>query len=170
MKLSFRKEGETKTLSHKGKLKGFVLGRLILKVNLKENLLPDRIWWKKDSWSINRKKEQEESKNMAPEKLIPFWQEWKTGTPTLENRWKYKVTVAQSRLTLCNPWTIARQALWAWDFPGKNTGVGYHFLLQGIFSTQGSNPDLLHCRQILYHLSHQGSPVVFHKIKHDVNI
>ena len=37
---------------------------------------------------------------------------------------------------------------------GKNTGVGCHFLLQGIFLTQGSNPGLLHCRQILYHLSH----------------
>ena len=37
------------------------------------------------------------------------------------------------------------------DFPGKNTGVGNHFLLQGIFPTQGSNPCLLHCRQILYH-------------------
>ena len=36
-----------------------------------------------------------------------------------------------------------------WDFPGKNTGVGCHFLLQGIFSTQGLNPGLLHCRQIL---------------------
>ena len=36
-------------------------------------------------------------------------------------------------------------------FPGKNTGVGCHFLLQGIFLTQGSNPGLLHCRQILYH-------------------
>ena len=44
-----------------------------------------------------------------------------------------------------------------WDFPGKNTGVGYHALLQGIFLTQGLNPDLLHCRQILYHLSHQGT-------------
>ena len=43
-----------------------------------------------------------------------------------------------------------------WDFPGKNTGVGCHFLLQGIFLTQGSNSGLLHCRQILYHLSHQG--------------
>ena len=42
--------------------------------------------------------------------------------------------------------------------PGKNTGMGYHFLLQGIFPTQGSNLDLLLCRQILYHLSHQGSP------------
>ena len=45
-----------------------------------------------------------------------------------------------------------------WDFPGKNTGVGCHSLLQGIFPTQGSNPGLLYCRQILYHLSHQGSP------------
>ena len=44
------------------------------------------------------------------------------------------------------------------DFPGKNTGVGCHFLLQGIFLTQGSNAGVLHCRQILYPLSHQGSP------------
>ena len=42
--------------------------------------------------------------------------------------------------------------------PGKNTGVGSHSLLQGIFLTQGSNLNLLPCRQILYHLSHQGSP------------
>ena len=46
-----------------------------------------------------------------------------------------------------------------WDFPGKNTGVGCHFLLQGIFLTRGSNPGLLHCRQILYHLIHWGSPI-----------
>ena len=44
-----------------------------------------------------------------------------------------------------------------WDFPGKSTGVGCYFLLQGIFLTQGSNPCLLHCRQMLYHLSHQGT-------------
>ena len=44
------------------------------------------------------------------------------------------------------------------DVPGKNTGVGFHALLQGIFPTQGSNPGLLYCRQILYHLSHQGNP------------
>ena len=43
------------------------------------------------------------------------------------------------------------------DSPGKNTGVGCHFLLQGIFLTQGSNPGLPHCMQILYHLSHPGS-------------
>ena len=45
-----------------------------------------------------------------------------------------------------------------WDSPGKNTRVGYHFLLQGIFPTQGSNLGLLHCRQMLYPLSHQGKP------------
>ena len=44
-----------------------------------------------------------------------------------------------------------------WDSPGKNIGVGCHFLLQGIFLIQGSNTGLLHCRQILYHLSRQGS-------------
>ena len=44
-----------------------------------------------------------------------------------------------------------------WNSPGKNTGVGSHSLLQGIFSTQGSNPGLPHCREILYQLSHQGS-------------
>ena len=44
------------------------------------------------------------------------------------------------------------------DSPGKNTGVGCHTLLQGTFPTQGSNPGLPHCRQILYCLSHQGSP------------
>ena len=45
-----------------------------------------------------------------------------------------------------------------WDFPGKDTGVGCHSLRQGIFPTQGSNLGLLNCRQMLYHLSQQGSP------------
>ena len=43
------------------------------------------------------------------------------------------------------------------DSPGKNTGVGCHALLQGIFPTQGLNPGFPHCRRILYHLSLQGS-------------
>ena len=45
-----------------------------------------------------------------------------------------------------------------WNFPGQNTGVGCHSLLQGLFLTQGWNPGLLHCREILQHLSQQGSP------------
>ena len=44
-----------------------------------------------------------------------------------------------------------------WDSPGKNTGVGCHFFLQGIFPTQESNPGLLNCRQILYQLSYKRS-------------
>ena len=46
-----------------------------------------------------------------------------------------------------------------WDSPGKMTGVGCHALLQGIFPTQGLNPGLLHCRQILHCLSHREAPV-----------
>ena len=43
------------------------------------------------------------------------------------------------------------------DSPSKNTEVGYHAFLLGIFPTQGSNSGLQHCRQILYQLSYQGS-------------
>ena len=45
-----------------------------------------------------------------------------------------------------------------WYFPDKDTGVGCHFLLQGIFPIQGLNPGLLHCTQILYQLSYKGNP------------
>ena len=48
----------------------------------------------------------------------------------------------------------------SWDSPGQNTGVGSCSLLQGIFPTQGLNPGLPHCRQILYQLSYQGSPKI----------
>ena len=46
-----------------------------------------------------------------------------------------------------------------WNTPGRNTGVGCHSLFQGIFPTQGSNLGFLHWGWILYHLSHQGSPM-----------
>ena len=48
------------------------------------------------------------------------------------------------------PWTIVYRLPCPWDSPGKNTGVGYHAPLQGIFLTQGLNLHLLHCRKILY--------------------
>ena len=65
----------------------------------------------------------------------------------------------QSCLTLCDPLDCSLpDSSVHGDSPGKNTGVGCHALIQGIFPTQGSNPGLPHCRQILYHLSHQGSP------------
>ena len=51
-------------------------------------------------------------------------------------------------------WNVIHQVPCSWDSPGNNTGLGCHFLLQGIFLTQGLNPllwHLLHCRWSLYH-------------------
>ena len=69
-----------------------------------------------------------------------------------------KVSVSQLCPTLCDSmdW-LATRFFCPWNSPGENTGVGCHSLLQGIFPTWGLNPHLLRCRQILYHLSHQGS-------------
>ena len=67
--------------------------------------------------------------------------------------------VTQSCPTLCNPMDCSPPGSSVHrDSPSKNTGVGCHALLQGIFPTHGSNLGLLHCRWILYHLSHQESP------------
>ena len=67
--------------------------------------------------------------------------------------------VAQSCQTLCNPMEDSPPGSSVHgDSPGKNTRVGCHVLLQGIFPTQEANPGFPHCRQILYHLSHQGIP------------
>ena len=63
---------------------------------------------------------------------------------------KVKALDTQSCPTLCD------RIVFSWDSPSKNTGVGCHFLLQGICPTQGLNLVLLHCRQILYRLSYQG--------------
>ena len=79
------------------------------------------------------------------------WSTW-TSSPW----WWFSLQVLSNSVT---PWAVACQLLCPWDFPRKNTGVGCHFLLQGIFPTQGWNLGLLHCRQILYQLSHQGSPI-----------
>ena len=68
--------------------------------------------------------------------------------------------VAQSSLTFCDPMDCSPPGSSVHgDSPGKNTRVGCHALLQGIFPNQGLNPGLPHCRQTLYHLSHQGSPL-----------
>ena len=68
-----------------------------------------------------------------------------------------EVLVTQSCPTLWDP--MDARLLRPWDFRGKSIGVGCHFLLQGTFPTQGLNPGLLHCRQTLYRLSHQGSTI-----------
>ena len=67
--------------------------------------------------------------------------------------------VAQLCPALCNPMDCSLPGSSVYgDSPSKNTGVGCHALLQGIFLTEGSSPGLLHCKQILCHLSHQGIP------------
>ena len=68
---------------------------------------------------------------------------------------KVRMLVAQSYPTLGTPWTIAFQAPLSMEFSRQNTKVAIHSLLHGIFPTWGSDLGLLHCRQILYHLSHQ---------------
>ena len=65
-----------------------------------------------------------------------------------------KVKVSQSCPNSFRPHELNRP----WNSPGQNTGVGSLSLLQGIFPTQGLNPGLPNCGQILYQLSHKGSP------------
>ena len=67
---------------------------------------------------------------------------------------------AQSCPTPCNSKDLPGSS--PWDSPGKNTGVGGHSLLQGIFQTLESNLGLLHCRQNLYYLIHQGRSCLIH--------
>ena len=82
----------------------------------------------------------------------------------LERRAIHAVLLVKYLQTFCLPKYVMSDSLWPhglyrlWNSPGQNTGVDSHSLLHGIFTTQGSNPGLQHCRQILYHLSHQGSP------------
>ena len=72
------------------------------------------------------------------------------------------VKVTQSCPTLCDPmdWLYS-----PWNSPDQNTAVGCHSLLQRTFPTQGLNPGLPHCRQILYSLCHQGSPFIQYSYK-----
>ena len=88
----------------------------------------------KDHWSqIITKKEK---KNIATMKILKYCSDGGL--------------VTKSCLTLATPWTGACQAPLSMRSPGKNTGVGCHFLLQGIVTTQALNPGLWHCRQNLY--------------------
>ena len=78
------------------------------------------------------------------------WREHKLES-RLPGEWQWKCSVVSDSL-----WPHGLYSLW--NSLGQNTGVGSLSLLQGIFPTQGSNPGLLHCKWILYQLSHKGSP------------
>ena len=82
---------------------------------------------------------------------------WQVGSLPLAPPRKPINCVRESRTVLSN--SLQPHGLYSpWNSPSQNTGVGCHSLLQGIFPSQGSNPHLPHCRQILYQLSHKGSP------------
>ena len=70
------------------------------------------------------------------------------------------MSVARLCLTFSMLWTTACQMPLSMEFSGKNTRVGSHALLQGIFLTQESNLGVLHCRQILHHLSPPEKPQI----------
>ena len=95
----------------------------------------------------------------------------KSGSPSLLDTWPYARWLTLLKWYL--KWSeVAQLCPTLWDpmdcslpgssvhgiFPGKNIGVGCHFLLQEIFPTQGLNQGLPHCRKMLYCLCHQGSP------------
>ena len=75
-----------------------------------------------------------------------------SSSPAIQSKWKWKVFLIPVWLFV-TPWTVALPGSSVCEIlQGKNTGVGSHSLLQGIFPTQGSNLGLLYCRQILYRL------------------
>ena len=92
--------------------------------------------------------------------LFPGWADYCTGYDKCA-----LCLVAQSCLTLRDPMDSSPPGSSVHgDSSGRNTAVGCYVLLQGIFPTEGLNPGLLHCRQILYHLSHQGSPDIINRL------
>ena len=86
---------------------------------------------------------------------------WSVNRATLGERAHDALNCYGGDLVLSRVWLLwphglsPASLLCPWDSSGKNTGVVCRFLLQGIFLTQGSNPGLLHCSQIVYHLSYE---------------
>ena len=111
-----------------------------------------------------------------------FLVNWNPGKMSIKWEWKlanYNPTSGPhlSHQFLCSLWakneclvaSVGSNSMWLyglqparhlcpWDSPSKNTGVGCHALLQGIFPTQRLNSGFLHCRQILYQLSYWPNP------------
>ena len=88
---------------------------------------------------------------------------WTSGSSWFTYCWSLAWRFLSITLLTCESesHSVMSDSLWLhglyslWNSPGQNTGVGCHFLFQGIFPTQGSNLGLSHCRQTLYSLSHQ---------------
>ena len=134
----------------------------------------ENIW--DNRWNSNRKKKKEPQNYSYPDNTRPKRLKtkdkisWKQ--PEKNNSWyigghnfdpnDFIVIISVSRSAASNSMECSLLGSSPWDSPGKNTGVTSHFLLQGIFLTQGWNPDFPYCRHIFYHLSHQGNPEWLH--------
>ena len=103
---------------------------------------------------VQKYKPNQQQTRLSPHSALPI-----RGKQRKKERKKERKSLSHARL-FATPWILAcTKLLLPWDFQGKSTGVGCHFLLQGIFPTEGLNPGLSHCRQTLYRLSHQGSHI-----------
>ena len=116
----------------------------------------------KSALSTSPKSTEQVDRGMEVHQLYNFTQNTGKEHKNFTGQCHHGGLVAKSCPTFATPWTVAYQAPLSMGFPNRNNGVGCHFLLQGIFPTQGSNPGLLHCRHILYQLSYQGSPSYHH--------
>ena len=108
---------------------------------------------RKNSLFIVRKHTKYRYKDKRPSICFQLAMNWKQ-LWELYGSLKVKVLLPQSSLTLQPHGLWPARLLCPWDSSGKKSGMGSHSLLQGIFETQGLNLGLLHCRQILYCLSH----------------
>ena len=94
----------------------------------------------------------------------------------MPSRRKLKDSLWDGNSKLSESCSVMSDSLWPhglynpWNSLGQNTGVGSLSLLQGIFPPQGSNPGLPHCRQIVYQLSHKGSPRILEWVAYPFSI
>ena len=89
---------------------------------------------------------------------ISFWSKWLSGVLFSTTIWQIHYPKYSESHSVVSDSLRSHGLYSPWNSPDQNTGVGSLSLLQGIFPTQGLNPGILHCRQILYQLNHRGSP------------
>ena len=120
----------------------------------------------KYKWNTKKKSEKEASVMYKIELISGMGSWWAGRPPGSGSKWTLRVLqavgasifcclVSESHSVLSD--SLRPHGLHPWNSPGQNTGVGSLSLLQRIFPTQEPNPDLPHCRQILYQLSHKGN-------------
>ena len=155
-KLSTKCRGRAKTLSEKQKSR-----RVIITGNSRIPRNPGACV--QQSERVNQKKKKFPGKEWVEHKntngvhtehcTAGPWSSCPNGSRRGEHCREKSPVTAQSCPTPCDPTDHTHQAPCPWDSPGKNAGVGFHFLLQGIFLTKGSNPGLAHSRQTHYLIS-----------------